>query len=177
MKDIPCEKLARNWRSRTMLCTTPFTEQSKLSLTRMERVRGPRNRHLTSPQLAASLNSTHKTPVSTWTVKRWLRDVGLLGSYKEKAISQTGQWIEKIKMGKKNTDTELHPEVASHCWRWDWLFAGYIHTYTHIYTYTQIQYTDIYTHTYIHTHIHTHVYIHTYIYTHTQIYTHIDIHT
>uniref|UniRef100_A0A674B129 Protein phosphatase 4, regulatory subunit 4 n=1 Tax=Salmo trutta TaxID=8032 RepID=A0A674B129_SALTR len=38
-----------------------------------------RNRHLTSPQLAASLNSTHKTPVSTLTVKRRLRDAGLLG--------------------------------------------------------------------------------------------------
>ena len=38
-----------------------------------------KNRHLTSPQLAASLNSTYKTPVSTSTVKRRLRDAGLLG--------------------------------------------------------------------------------------------------
>ena len=38
-----------------------------------------RNRCLTSPQLAASLNSTHKTPVSTSTVKRRLQDAGLLG--------------------------------------------------------------------------------------------------
>ncbi|MGJ0280783.1 hypothetical protein ACQUZE_08830, partial [Streptococcus pyogenes] len=38
-----------------------------------------RNRHLTSPQLAASVNSTRKTPVSTSTVKRRLRDAGLLG--------------------------------------------------------------------------------------------------
>ena len=37
-----------------------------------------RNRCLTSPQLAASLNSTRKTPVSTSTVKRRLRDAGLL---------------------------------------------------------------------------------------------------
>ena len=86
MKAIPCEKLPRNWRARTMLCTTPFTEQRKLALTRIERgVGGPRaqlskrtstlvsslrNRRLTSPQLAASLNSTCKTSVST--VKRRL---------------------------------------------------------------------------------------------------------
>uniref|UniRef100_A0A6Q2Y4K7 Myosin ID n=1 Tax=Esox lucius TaxID=8010 RepID=A0A6Q2Y4K7_ESOLU len=37
-----------------------------------------RNRCLTGPQLAASLNSTHKPPVSTSTVKRQLRDAGLL---------------------------------------------------------------------------------------------------
>jgi hypothetical protein len=38
-----------------------------------------RNRRLTSPQLAASLNCIRKTPVSTSTVKRQLRDAGLLG--------------------------------------------------------------------------------------------------
>ena len=92
MKAIPCEKLPRNWRSRTMLCTTPFKEQCKRSLTRIERgVGGPgaqlskrtstlvsslRNRQV---QLAASLNSTRKTPVSTSTVKRRLLDAGLLG--------------------------------------------------------------------------------------------------
>ena len=70
--------------------TTPFTEQRKLSLTRIKRgVGGPgaqlskrtstlvsslRNRCHTSPQLAASLNSTRKTPVSMSTVKRRLRD-------------------------------------------------------------------------------------------------------
>ena len=37
-----------------------------------------RNRCLTSPQLAASLNSTRKLPVSTSTVTRRLRDSGLL---------------------------------------------------------------------------------------------------
>ena len=41
------------------------------------RVSSLRNRRLTSPQLAASLNSTRKTPVSTSTVKRRLRDAGL----------------------------------------------------------------------------------------------------
>ena len=43
------------------------------------RVSSLRNRRLTSPQLAASLNSTRKTPVSTSTVKRRLWDAGLLG--------------------------------------------------------------------------------------------------
>ena len=42
MEAIPCEKLLRNWRSRTTLCPTPFTEQCKLALTRIEReVGGP----------------------------------------------------------------------------------------------------------------------------------------
>ena len=91
----PTGDLPRNWRSRTTLCTTPFTEQRKLSLTRIERRSGRpqctteqedkyirvsslRNRCLTSPQLAASLNSIRKTPVSTLTVKRRLWDAGLL---------------------------------------------------------------------------------------------------
>jgi hypothetical protein len=68
-------------------------EQRKLALTRIDSgVGGPgaqlskrtstlvsslRNRRLTSPQLAASLNSTRKTPVTTSTVKRRLRDAGL----------------------------------------------------------------------------------------------------
>ena len=39
-----------------------------------------RNRHLTGPQLAASLNGTHKTS----TVKRRLRDAGLLGRVAKK---------------------------------------------------------------------------------------------
>jgi hypothetical protein len=38
----------------------------------------------TSPQLEASLNSTPKTPVSTLTVKRRLRDAGLLGRVAKK---------------------------------------------------------------------------------------------
>ena len=43
-----------------------------------------RNRLLTSPQLAASLNSTSETPVSTSTVKRQLRDAGILGRVAKK---------------------------------------------------------------------------------------------
>jgi transposase len=42
------------------------------------RVSSLRIRHLTSPQLIASLNCTRKTPVSTSTVKRRLLDAGLL---------------------------------------------------------------------------------------------------
>ena len=48
------------------------------------RVSSLRNRHLTSPQLAASLNSTHKTPASTSTLKRWLQDARLLGRVAKK---------------------------------------------------------------------------------------------
>ena len=48
------------------------------------RVSSLRNRHLTGPQLAASLNGTRKTPVSMSTVKRWLRDTGLLGRVAKK---------------------------------------------------------------------------------------------
>ena len=43
-----------------------------------------RNRCLTNPQLAASLNSTCKTPVSPSTVTRRLRDAGLLGRVAKK---------------------------------------------------------------------------------------------
>ena len=72
MKSIPCEKLPRNWRSHTTLCTTPFTQivsnqnkkrSGKPRCTTEQkdkyiRVSSLRNRRLTSPQLAASLNST-----------------------------------------------------------------------------------------------------------------------
>ena len=91
MKAIPCKKLPRNWRFPTTVCTTPFREQHKWALIRIERevggttkqgdkyiqVSSLRNRCLTGPQLAASLNGTRKTPVSTSTVKRRLRDSGL----------------------------------------------------------------------------------------------------
>ena len=53
-------------------CTTEQEEE-------YSRVSSLRNRCLTSPQLAASLNSPRKTPVSTSTVKRRLWDAGLLG--------------------------------------------------------------------------------------------------
>ncbi|KAL7844322.1 hypothetical protein SRHO_G00228610 [Serrasalmus rhombeus] len=48
------------------------------------RVSSLRNRRLTGPQLAASLNSTRQTPVSTSTVKRRLQDVGLQGRVAKK---------------------------------------------------------------------------------------------
>jgi hypothetical protein len=87
----------------------PFTEQRKLATTRIERkVGGPgaqlrkyirvcslRNRCLTSPQLAASLNRTRKTPVSMSTLKRRLRDAGLLGRVAKK--SHNSDWLIKTK--------------------------------------------------------------------------------
>ena len=109
-----------------MLCTTPFIEQYKLALTRIERgVGGPgaqlrkrtstvsslRNRHLTSPQMAASLNSTRKTPVSTSTVKRQLRDAGLLGrGAKKKPYLRLANKKKRLKWSKtgrtRNRSTE-----------------------------------------------------------------------
>ena len=61
-------------------CTT---EQEDMYI----RVSSLRNRRFRSPQLAASLNSTRKTPVSTSTLGCWPSRQ----SCKEKAISQTGQ--------------------------------------------------------------------------------------
>jgi transposase len=55
------------------------------------RVSSLRSKHLTSPQLAASLNSTRKTPVSTSTVKRRLREAEL---QRKRHISD---WPIKIK--------------------------------------------------------------------------------
>ena len=49
-----------------------------LQRTAQTRVSSLRNRRLTGPQLSASLNGTRKTAVSTSTVKRRLRDAGLL---------------------------------------------------------------------------------------------------
>ena len=94
-KAIPCGKLPRNWRSNTTLCTTPFTEQCKMALTRTERGVGGPGAQLSKrtstleclvweTDASQVLNwqlhkTTHKTPVSKSTVKRWLRDGGLLG--------------------------------------------------------------------------------------------------
>ena len=64
-------------RSGRLRCTT---EQEDKYI----RVSSLRTRRLTSPQLAASLNSTRKTPVSTSTVKKRLRDAGLLGRVAKK---------------------------------------------------------------------------------------------
>ena len=42
MNTIPCEKLRRNWKFPTMVCTTPFRGQHKRALTRVDReVGGP----------------------------------------------------------------------------------------------------------------------------------------
>jgi transposase len=60
------------------------------------RVSSLRKRRLTSPQLAASLNSTHKTPVSTSTVKRKVWDAVLLGRVERKK-SHISDWPIKIK--------------------------------------------------------------------------------
>ena len=42
MKAIPCEKLLRNWRFPTTVCTTPFRGQHKQALTRVEKEVGGR---------------------------------------------------------------------------------------------------------------------------------------
>jgi transposase len=68
------------------------------------RVSSLRNRRLTSPQLAASLNSIRKTPVSTSTVKRRLRDADLLGR-----VAKTKPYLRLANKKKRlrwaNTDT------------------------------------------------------------------------
>ena len=91
MMAVPCEKLPRNWRSRTTLCSTPFTEQRKQALTRIERSGRPRctteqedkyirvsslrNRRLTSPPLAASLIVPVKHQPQR---QQWWSDSGML---------------------------------------------------------------------------------------------------
>ena len=80
-------------RSGRPLCTT---EQENKYI----RVSSLRNRCLTSSQMAASLNSTRKTPVSTSTVKRRLRDAGLPGRVAKKKPIKI-----KDKDGQKYTDT------------------------------------------------------------------------
>ena len=128
MKAIPWEKLPRNWRSRATLCTTPFTEQCKRALTRIERgMGGPfaqlskmtstlvfslRNRCLTSPQLVASWNSTRKTPVSTSTVKgcwpsRQSSSVQCLCSFAHLDLLFTEIWLFLAALPRR------HPRVAS----------------------------------------------------------------
>ena len=149
MKAIPCEKLPRNWRSHTTLCTTPFTEESKLALIKIERrVGGPgaqlskrtstlvsslRNRRLTSPQMAASLNSTRKTPVSTSTVKRRLPDAGLLDRVaKKKPYLRLANKHLRLRWAKEHRHwtEELclegqHPGVASSLLMLRPVFCGY----------------------------------------------------
>ena len=111
IKAIPCEKLPRNWRfPTTMYYSLQRTAQTGSNQNRKRsgrpwctnpqedkyiRVSSLRNRRLTGPQLAASLNGSHKTPVSTSTVKRRLRDADLLGRVAKK----------KPNLRQKNTDT------------------------------------------------------------------------
>jgi transposase len=61
------------------------------------RVFSLRNRRLTSPQLAASLNSTHKTPVLMSTVKRRLRDARKEKLEKAGAETQTVGSLEQTR--------------------------------------------------------------------------------
>ncbi|MEQ2187810.1 hypothetical protein GOODEAATRI_008440 [Goodea atripinnis] len=83
----------RSWRPR---CTT---EQEDKHI----RVSSLRNRHLTGPHLAASLDGTRTTPVSTSTVKMRLQDAGILGRVAKKKpyLRLEG----KGKDGQKNTNT------------------------------------------------------------------------
>ena len=119
----------------TTVCTTPFREQHKRALTRIEReVGGPRcatkqedkyirvsslrNRCFTCPQLAASLNGTCKTAVLTSTVKRWLRDAGLLGR-----VAKKKPYLRLANKRKRLDHTEEHfwdAEQVERCWRSAW---------------------------------------------------------
>jgi transposase len=65
-------------RKRRTRCTTE-QEDRYISVSSL------RNRHLASLQLAASLNSTRKTPVSTSTVKRRLRDEAFQAEFQRKS--------------------------------------------------------------------------------------------
>ncbi|CDQ85386.1 unnamed protein product [Oncorhynchus mykiss] len=68
------------------------------------RVSSLRNRRLTGPQLAASLNSTLKTPVSTSTVKRRLRDAGLLGRVvKKKTCLRLANKNKRLRWAKEHS--------------------------------------------------------------------------
>ena len=66
-------------RSRRPWCTTKQEDK-------YIRVSSLRNGRLTGPQLAASLNGTRKTPVSTSTMKRRLWDAGPLGRVAKKKL-------------------------------------------------------------------------------------------
>ncbi len=67
------------------------------------RVSSLRNRHLTCPQLTASLNSTRSTPVSCTTVKRRLRGAGLMGRIaKKKPLLKQNNKKKKIRVGKES---------------------------------------------------------------------------
>ena len=98
------------------------------------RVSRLRNRCLTSPQLAASLNSTRKTPVSMSTARNRLRDAGLLGRVPLFSVCvlfpiliflfllASLRWLFLCNSAYKTSI----PESPLHCWHWDWCFAGTI---------------------------------------------------
>jgi transposase len=95
-------------RSGRTLCTT---EQEDKYI----RVSSLRNRHLTSPQLVASLNSTCKTPVSTSTVKRRLRDAGLLDRVaKKNPYLRLANKNKRLRWAKEHRHLDgQHPRVPS----------------------------------------------------------------
>ena len=97
--------MPKNRRFRTTLFTTLFSEQLKLAVIR-KRSERPRCTTEQGPQLAASLNSTRKTPVSTSTVKRRLRDAGFLGRVaKKKPYLKLPNKNKRLKMGKRTQNT------------------------------------------------------------------------
>ena len=97
------------------------------------RVSSLRNRCLTSPQLAASWNSTRKTPASTSTVKRRLRDAGLLGRVaKKKPYFRLANKKKRLRWAKEHRHwtEELclegqHPRVTSSLLTLRLVFCGY----------------------------------------------------
>ena len=86
-----------NWLERTV--GGPGAQLSKRTSTLVSSLR---NRPLTSPQLAASSNSTRKTLVSTSKVKRWLGMLAFFFAWlQRKSHISDGPIKLKIKMGKR----------------------------------------------------------------------------
>ena len=95
------------------------------------RVSSMSNRQFTSPQLANSLNSTRKTPATTSTVKRRLRDAGLLGRVAKKKpclrlsnkkhydVQKNRHWTEELCLEGQ------HPGVVSSLLTLRLVFCGY----------------------------------------------------
>lgn len=74
------------------------------------RVSSLRQRHLTGPQLAGSLNSTCKIPVWMSAVKRWLQDASLPGREQRKRMANKSK---HVKMGKRNHTLNWEREKTS----------------------------------------------------------------
>ena len=99
------------------------------------RVSSLRNRCLTSPHLAASLNSTRQTPVLTSTGKRWLRNAGLLGRVPLSSVCvllpilifyfHWPVWDMAFFL-KLCLERPASRNSPLHCWRWVWCFGGTI---------------------------------------------------